>query len=484
MTAASKHTNLKSQVLTSLKWVVAGKIATQTLRWVMTFWVIRLLSPEDYGLVAMADVLSGFFVLILGSLFSSSLIQHQALNTNILKQMFGAIIVVHLSIFSLQYLLAGPVSHYYQSPEVAAILKVNAWCVLIMAFEIIPAALLAKEMDFKRVSIIEGIANAAAAVTTLILAYLGYGFWALIYGQVLFYLLKASMVMAIRPITYWPSFSYSEISGMLKFGGGLSLLTIMFYIFSHIDIVIAGRVMTPVEVGLYAICLQIAMMPQKKIMPILRQVAFPAFAKIQDQPKMIASYVIKSQKLCLLITLPIFWGLAATVEQLIPLVLGEKWLDAVTPATLILLVMPLRFSEELFNPALKSLKKVRHMLINATILLTVLVPSIYVGSHHGAHGLAMAWLCAFPVAYLIVVLHNSRGINIPLLDLFKHIAVPAFAGALMMLSIYYSKPLLADFSAIVILLFSILIGASVYLTGLLIIDRKVFQEAKQLLKRA
>lgn len=473
--------NLKNQVLHSLKWVALGKVLTQIIRWVITFWVIRLLLPEDYGVVAMADVFFSFLTLFIGSLFTPALIQSKELTQKTLKQIFGMIIIVHASLFVLQIIIADAVGAYYQSDIVASILKVNAWCFLILAFEIIPAALLARNMEFKKVSIISAIANISAAITTLVMAYLGYGFWALIFGEIVSISLRTAMILFISPIKYLPSFKFSEISALLKFGGLLTGHATLAYIFLHMDVAIAGRYMSAVEIGLFAIGLQFALMPQKKLLPLLKQVAFPAFSKIQDQPERINSYILKAQKFSLLITVPVFWGLASVVDLIIPIVLGEKWVDAVIPTVIILLVMPLRFCEELFGPALKSQRKVKHMMINLWIMIAIMIVSIFLGIEYGATGLAMAWAFGFPVAFIIVVYRNTQLFNIKFSAVARLFIVPCCAGLLMLLAVFGSKQFWVDIS-LVNLIIQMIVGGSVFLFLLFILDKKSIFELKNIIK--
>jgi len=473
--------NLKQQVLHSLKWVALGKIGTQIIRWLMTFWVIRLLMPEDYGFVAMADVFFGFLTLMIGSLFAPSIIQNKELSQQSLKQIFGMVLMVYSLFFALQLLLADTIGSYYQSDVVASILKVNAWCFLILALEVIPAALLARDMEFKKVSIISAIANITAAISTLILAYLGYGFWALIIGEIVSITLRTAMTLVIKPINFLPSFKISEIKPMLAFGGVLSGHAILIYFFLHMDVAIAGRHMSAIEVGLFAVGLQFALMPQKKILPILRQVAFPAFSKIQDQPERISAYILKAQKLSLLITIPIFWGLASVVDLIIPLILGEKWTAAVLPTMIILLVMPLRFCEELFMPALKSQRKVNHMIVNTLIMLVIMFVAIMFGVNYGAVGLASAWALGFPISFVIVVNRNCRLFLIAKLSILKLFLVPSIAGILMMLSILFTKQYLMEVS-VIHLLSQIIVGALVFVMTLLVMDRRSILEIKNLVQ--
>ncbi len=474
--------DLKAQVLHSLKWVALGKIVTQIMRWAMTFWVIRLLAPEDYGVVAMADVFFSFLTLFIGSLFTPSIIQSKELTVKTLRQIFGMILIVHSSLFALQVFIADFIGAYYQSDIVTEILKVNAFCFLILAFEVIPAAILARNLEFKKVSIIAAIANISAAITTLVMAYLGYGFWSLIYGEIVSIFLRTIMTLIISPIRYLPSFKLSEVTPLLKFGSLLTGNTILVYIFLHMDIAIAGRYMSAVEIGLFAIGLQFALMPQKKILPLLKQVAFPAFSKIQEQPEKINNYIIKAQKLSLLITIPVFWGLASVVDLIIPIILGEKWLDAVVPTMIILLIMPLRFCEELFGPALKSQRKVGHMIKNIWIMILIMMSSILFGIQYGAIGLAGAWAIGFPLAFIIVVKRNSRLFNISPWEIGKLFVAPSLAGFAMLVSVFGLKQLLTE-TSLINLLCQIGIGGCVFLFALYIFDKKALWEIKLLIKQ-
>ena len=478
----TEEASLKHQVLHSLKWVALGKIFTQLIRWAITFWVIRLLSPEDYGVVAMADVFFGFLILFIGSLFAPSLIQAKNLSKKMLKQIFGMILIVYFSIFCIQLLMADSVGAYFQSETVANILKVNAWCFLIMAFGVIPNALLARNMEFKRVSIISAIANIIAALTTLILAYLDYGFWALIIGEVVSIGLQTCMTFAIKPTKFLPEFKTSEVKKFLKFGGLLTLHSILFYIFLHMDVAIAGRILTPTEIGLFTIGLQFALMPQKKLLPLLKQVAFPAFSRIQDQPERISAYIIKAQKISLLMTIPVFWGLASVADQIVPLILGQKWVEAIIPTSIILLAMPLRFSEELFNPALKSQKKVKHMLINVVIMMIIMLISIRIGSAYGAVGLASAWALGFPAAYILVARRNIRELKIPPKKLFSIFFAPLISGIAMLSSVFFSKELFSDVT-VLNLICQISTGAVFFTTTMFFLNKNTLIEAITLIKR-
>lgn len=472
-------TKLRAQVLHSLKWIAVGKAAAQTVRWLMTFWVIRLLSPEDYGYVAMADVAFGFFTLVLGSLFSPFLIQSKDLPESSLKHVFGMVLVVHFFLFAAQYLLSDLFGLYFQSAVVPDILKVTSVCFLFMALETIPNALLVRDMKFKKVSIIAAIANSVAAVATLALAYLGYGFWSLIFGEVICVVLRTVLTLLVQPISFLPTLSGTAFKPMFAFGGLLSVHSLFAYFFLHMDIAIAGRFMTAAEIGVFALSLQFALMPHKKIMPMLRTVAFPAFARIQDQPEVIRRYLTKAQRLCVLITVPIFWGVSAVADQLVPLALGEQWISAVIPTQLILIVMPLRFCQELFNPALKSQRRVVEMIYNLLTAILIMFIALTVGARFGATGLAAAWVLGFPVAFALILHRNARTFGMTSASIYKLFASPLLAGLLMIGAVHLVKLWLFE-PSVTALAAQVTTGALAYIGTLFLIDRRAIREVLEL----
>jgi len=478
----SSH-KLTQQVVHSLKWTVLGKVFTQAIRWVVTFWVIRLLSPDDYGLVAMADVFYSFILLFMGGLFTPYLIQSKEVSTELLKKTFGMIIIVHTLAFILQYSLADTVADYYNSEKVAEILKINAWCFLIIALEVIPAALLSREMKFKQVSIIAAISNIIAALSTLSLAFLGYGFWALVIGELIAVSIRTLLVLFIQPIKFLPSFGIKELAPFIKFGSLVTAHSILFYIFLHLDVAIAGRILSAEEIGLFAVAIQFALMPQKKILPLLKQVAFPAFAKIQDNQALINSYILKAQRLSLVVAIPIFWGLAAMIDTIIPVLLGEKWLGAVLPTMIVLFVMPLRFSEELYNPAFKSQKKIKHLIGNVLILTFSLSVTLLFTISYGAIGIAAAWAIAFPIGFGFVIYRNAKQMNIEVRSLLSVFVKPVTAGILMLVAVFGAKQLLNNTSSLLELIVPITTGIITYAVAILSVDKSIINDIRKLIKK-
>jgi len=474
----SDNNALKSKVLHSLKWVALGRATTQTLRWILTFWVIRILTPEDYGIVALADILFSLLMTIASTIAISPLIQAKTLERSAISSYFGVTLGIYSLLFCSQYLLADTVAGLYNNAYVADVLKVNAWCFLLLALETVPTALLRREMAFKKLALIAAVSNIVAAVSTLLLAIYGFGFWALVYGEIISIALRVTFLLIYHPAPCLPTFRIRDSLPLIRFGGLMSVFTLLWYVFIHLDIAIGGLLLTTTEIGIFTVALNFALMPQKKILPLIKEISFPAFSQIQDQPAKITHFIVKAQRLGLIFTLPIFWGLASVCDYLLPSIIGSKWDAAIIPTTLVLMLMPLRFSEELFQPAAKALGHINYLIVNTFYMIVFMSVALLSLHQFGATGLALAWVVGFPLAYLIVLFRYSKLFQFPLGIFVRSISKIIVSGIAMVAAVSLLKLYLTDVNLLNMFLLIIAGGIS-YVAGLLLLDRTTLVELKQ-----
>jgi len=157
--------SITAKVVHSLKWLTVTKLAAQLLRWGVTFIVIRLLMPEDYGIYAMADVVMYFFALFSGAGMASALIQVRSFSVTQMRQVLGLLLVVNLSLALLVFFLAPWIADFYQEERVIPVLYAMMLGFLTVAIETLPTAMLEREMRFKRLSLIELAAATRSSVS-------------------------------------------------------------------------------------------------------------------------------------------------------------------------------------------------------------------------------------------------------------------------------------------------------------------------------
>lgn len=431
----------------ALLWRTGGQAAAQLLLWSATFVVLRLLDPADYGLVAMAGVVTGFLALLSGQGFAAALIQTPALTHPDTARFLGLLLLINGGLASAQFGLAPSAAAYFDAPRVADLLRVQALAYLAIPFIAIPQALAQRALDFRTPALVDLAANTIGALTTVTLAWRGNGVWALVAGQMVPFGIRAIGLAVACGLPPLPRFDLTRIGALARFGGAVTLNGVVWFLYAQADIVIAGRLLTPHEVGLYSTAFFLAALPVAKLMPILTEVGFSAYARIASNPGAVAAGFAKAARLVSLIAFPMFAGLAAAAPVAIPVVLGPQWADAVPIVRLLALAMPLYAIANLFGPAVNALGRPRIQLGNALAGLAVMPVAFWVGATQAdAVGIAAAWALAYPLLFLFSAARSLGVIGIAPVALARAIA-PAAIAALVMAGVVMAATAMAPPSA-------------------------------------
>ncbi len=481
--ADDSSTDLRGKVLLGLRWTASVRLAAQALSWVITILVIRVLAPEDYGLNAMVGVIVYLLLLLSTAGIELAIVQAKTLDREQLRRMFGLLLAINLGLCLAQAAIAPLAAAYYQEPRVVPLLLFMALGFLTVPFISVPLALLGREMDFKRIALSELTRNVVASVCTLVMALRGFGVWALLGGQIAGMLAQALLLAVARPWLLMPRFSVRGIESMLRFGGTVALSHIVWVMCWRADAFLGGRILGPELLGVYAVALHLASLPMEKLMPLLHNVAFPAYARIQDKPAEVGRYYLKSVRLVSLVITPLLFGLAAVARWAVPFVLGEKWSAAVLPVVVVSLVIPLRAIANMNTPLLHAVGRPDVTLWNALVTLALLVPAFLIGLRWGVTGLCLAWVVVYPVVFVIVSGSVLRVLNLGWRRFADALVPAAVAGLLMLLAVRTLGALaLAGSPPWLVLAVLVPLGAAVYLGFLGLAYRSRLSEVVQLVR--
>ena len=333
---------LREQVLSGLKWTAGAKLGGQIITWGITLMVIRLLSPEDYGLLAMATVFLAFLLMMAEVGLGPALVQKQDVDEVSLRQTFGIVIVVNLSLLVALNLLAPLIARFFEDERLVQILPVLSLQFLIIAITIVPEVQLQRKLEFKNLSLIDLTAAVSSSVLTLLLAFAHYGVWALVCGSLFAGVWKAVAINVMAPFRVLPSFSWRGMRGVLVFGGNITMARLLWFFFTQIDVVIVGKLLGKEMLGLYSIAMHLASLPVQRVSGILNQVAFPVFSRFQHDREKLGDFIIKAMRTLSFIAFPILWGISSIASEIVSLFLGQRWENAILPLQLLSLMMPLR----------------------------------------------------------------------------------------------------------------------------------------------
>jgi teichuronic acid exporter len=292
---SNDETHIKTRVLSALRWTAGARTFAQVINWASTIVVIRILGPEDYGMMAMSHVL--FFILLGFSQvgLGAALVQAERISETDLEQVFGFLLTINVALFAIQFLCAPLVASAFGEPGIEPLMRVLAVLFLIQPFIVIPSNLLGRDIDFKRRSLVELAASVVAALGVLGAALAGLGVWALMLGVFVRTGIEAIGLFAIRPFALVPRFAFGQITHLIKFGWVKTLENFAWKVFSQADMMIAGRFFGAEVAGIYSVTLELASLPMVKLMPLLQDVAMSAYSRVKDRDRgAVRHYFVKS----------------------------------------------------------------------------------------------------------------------------------------------------------------------------------------------
>jgi O-antigen/teichoic acid export membrane protein len=428
----------QTRVKSAVFWRSGTQILSQLISWGSTLAVIRILEPSDYGLFAMTSVVLVFLNFLNGYGFVSALIQSDKVEPIRIRQAFGMLILLNAGLAAIQFFVVAPLAAtYYGEPVISEMLRWQSLIYLSTPFLILPEAMLTRNLDFKKPAIVNLTSAFVGAAVALGMAYGNYGVWTLVFAPIAIFWTRAVALMIATRFWVRPSFNFTGAGGIFSFGTAMLIAHGFWIIQSQGDIFIAGRAFDNHDLGLYAEALFLTQIFAAKFVPPLNEVAFPAYARLQNDRAALASGFLKAVRLIMLISCPLYLGMAVTAQPLVDVVMGPKWSDAAPLVAILALAMPVMTLHILFAPALNALG-LPNIVLRNSIFGAVLMPSVYLFAvQFGAEGLAWGWLVAFPVLLAFTIYQARPHIGFTLRGLAESI-LPGFAAAAVMAALVWS----------------------------------------------
>jgi teichuronic acid exporter len=477
--------DIRSKVMSALRWSAAARFLGQAMSWGITILVIRLLSPGDYGLMAMAMVVVSLLVLLNTLGLDAVLVQEKQLDEALRRQVFGIVILVNSFFFLVLLCSASTVAAFYGEPALTPILQVLSVQFLVLIFETLPQSRLERDIDFSRRSIVDFTTLVLGSLVTLALALLGQGVWALIWGALVTNITRVLGLNIIAKCLVWPSFSLRGMRKHVAFGGFVTTDRGLWFLFSESDKFIGGKVLGNHLLGYYAVASQLASLPIHKISGLLNSVAFPAFshAHATTSAATVQGYLLKATRILAIAAFPVFFGISCTAHAIIACLLGEKWLPAAPLLALLGVVMPFRLLSNIFPPLLWGTGHPSTSASNFLIAAILMPVAFFSGTHWGVIGLAYAWLCMYPLVFILTTWRTCEVVGARMGDYLQQMYRPVCAGMIMYASVYFLKSFAyGDVGQWVYLLQLVIIGVLAYAVAMLAIDRHGLRETLELIR--
>lgn len=426
----TKHlkADLRSRSIRGGAVTVAAQASKFAIQMTSTVVLGRLLTPEDYGLIAMVTVVINFVQMFKNLGLSTATIQQEEINHQQVSTLFWINVGISFIITLLLIALAPVIAGFYDEPRLTAIMLVLASVFIFSGLSVQHEALLKRQMCFTSLAKIAVISLLMSLIIAIIFAWSKAGYWALVSLQltsVITYTVGVWIACSWRPgLPVWNS----GIRSMLAFGGNLTAFNCLNYVSRNLDNVLIGRYWGSQELGLYAKAYQLILLPIQQINLPMTSVALPTLSCLQAQSEQYRRYYYKALLSITTLGMALVAFTFASADKMILFFLGQQWL-AIVP--IFRLLMPAAFIGTLnvaeswvYQSLGRTDRQFRLGLVMSTIDVLIFVVSV----RWGAVGVAAAYGLSRPILWLPRILYCYRGTPLRLTDLVSTLLHPALAS--------------------------------------------------------
>jgi len=435
--------NLDKAFVRGVAWTAAVKWLTQVLTWGITVIVARLLVPSDYGLVGMAAIYVNLLTLLSEFGIGTAVVTLQNLTELQISQLNTLSLLLGFLGFIISAAAAIPLGRFFHAPNLPLVVMVLSGGFIVSGLRTVPYSLLQKELRFKLLAVIEGLQGVIQALVTVILAFLGFGYWALVLGILSFSITPTGLVLIWRRQSFaLPRFS--SIREAIHYSRHVLIGRLCWAAYNDSDFIIAGRVLGEAPLGVYTLAWTLAHTPLEKLTSLVNRVTPSVFAAIQTDTEALRRYIRNITGVMALMIFPATIGLALVAPEFVPLVLGPKWNGVVIPLELLAVHALMRSNVILLTPLLNVIGEERLVMWNSVVAMIILPISFYIGSRWGTAGIAAGWVVIYPFLQLPLFSCLFRRIGLPRSEYLRALW-PAVSGcAVMALSIEVLKSALNE----------------------------------------
>lgn len=321
--------NLKKQTISGIVWSAMQKFGTMGINFISNIVLARLLSPDDYGCIGLLAIFIIIAEVFVNGGFASALIQKKEPTKEDLSTVFYWNILISCLFYILLFISAPFIASFYKIPLLTSVLRIQGIILFIHAFSIVQLNILRKQLEFKKMSIIQVIAASISVIFAIVWAYRGWGVWALVMQQ----LLNAFITtIALWIASQWrPSlcFSFQSFKELFAYGSFLLLSDLLNSVYDNIQALIIGRKYSTSDMGFYTQAKKLETIPTQSISYVVGLVTFPVYAKLQDQKQQLYVAVKKSLSLMNFLNFPLMILLIVSAKPLFILLFSDKWIDSV-----------------------------------------------------------------------------------------------------------------------------------------------------------
>ncbi|WP_265519651.1 lipopolysaccharide biosynthesis protein [Nitratireductor luteus] len=448
-------------------WYAVSLLVPAAVNFAVFLITSRVLSPEDFGVVALAVTISMLAVALGPVGFGEALVQRASLRADHLDTVFWLCISFAALVAALMYAGSQEIARLFGSSMLGILIPIFALKTVLELASVVPNALIVRSMRFHLVALRTLIATLISAAIAIAVVLAGYGLWALVFAQ-----LAASFVKAVT--TFWTSGwrpsglpRLQALRELARYGFFACGNEIVQFLGSRADQALIGLVLGVRPVGLYNFSRRIFSMVNDVVSGALGTVSHPMFSEVQHQPDKVRHGFLVSTFLSSVVSFPIFAGIALVADRAIPLLFGDQWIEALQPLRLLCALGIISCIGTLQSSLIKSRGKAEwwfyYQLVSSLLNLALVI----VFAQYGITAMLAAMVAKTYLVWPVAVTMTLRLLDMRLAAYARQFAAPLAAVVVMGAAVLLAREFTGTLAPAIGIAADVAVGAATYVMALL-----------------
>ena len=386
----------------------------------------RLLTKADFGLMALASSFIGFGTIFSEGGMGTALIQKQNITQKHMNAAFQSALFIGVLLFFVFFISASAISSFFGEPKLELIIKIAGVNIILSALSSVSMSLLQKHFKFKVITVASTAITIIAYSIGVVFAFKGWGVWSLIVATLINTILSTIVMFYLSPIRLKFEVYLIEWKELFSFGSGVIILSIVNYFSSSGLNLLLGKIFTPAKLGVFERTNQIKTLPSQYLGNVLDTIMFPAMAEIQDEEERLFRTYQHSLGLVNSILMPISLFLIFFSKEVVLILLGNQWLEAIVPLQIMFVVLPFSSSGRMADSVVRAKGLIYKNVYRKGLYTVVLLIAVSLGAYYyGLIGAAIGVTFSYFFNYAIMLILVKSIFNKSIKEIFMK---PIFAG--------------------------------------------------------
>ena len=455
----------RSMLAVNVGWTALSQTCRLGGQLLTTMILARLLPAADFGLVALAMIVTGFVALFRDLGTSSAIVQRRDIGQSTASSVHWLNLAVGVALCVLIEGLAPAIARILSNPSLAAVLQISLLALPISSLGVVPLALLEKASRFRCIALIEATSALLGLLVAVWTASLGWGVYSLVSQSLL---IAATCTVGYSAMCQWrPTFSWnrSALRGILGFGANVAGFNVVNYLIRNVDNLLIGRYLGATDLGYYSMAYRLMLWPLQNISGVVGRALFPILSGLQADRAALARAYVRATAAVVVITAPLMFGFFALREALVVAALGDRWRPVADLLTWLVPVGLLQSIGTTVGSLYLATGRTDLMFKWGMLSGSIIVPAFVIGLEWGIVGVAASYAIASVVLFWPSLALPYRLVDLRVAGVLQRLApsllsAAAMAIAVSLISYAWPEALAGKWAKLIALVF---VGAIAYL---------------------